>query len=105
MTAVHYTRDETQLLCHAAPVLPDVVSAGCGVPVHEFADIAGLSKDVGGVPQLRDFGDDRARQLLSREFWICARSFFFARWPLTLRMMVRFGVLAADGGRAQPDWS
>ena len=31
--------------------------------LHEFADVAGFGKDVGGVPQLRDFGDDRARQL------------------------------------------
>ena len=59
VTAVHYTRDEAQLLCRVAPVLPNVVSAGCGVLVHKFADIAGLGKDVGGVPQLRDFGDNR----------------------------------------------
>ena len=26
--------------------------------VHKFADIAGFGKDIGGVPQLRDFGDD-----------------------------------------------
>src|SRR5271157_2650102 len=59
ITAVHYTRDEAQLLCHVASVLPDVVFAGCGVLVHKFADIAGLGKDVGGVPKLRDFGDVR----------------------------------------------
>jgi len=75
VTAVHYTRDEAQLLCHVAPVLPDVVSAGCGVPVHKFADIAGLGKDVGGVPQLRDLGDDHSAAVLSREFGICARFF------------------------------
>ena len=55
-------RDETELLRHVASVLANVVSAGCGVLVHEFADIAGFGKNVGGVPQLRDFGDDRARQ-------------------------------------------
>src|ERR1039457_1505115 len=42
--AVHYTRDEAQLLCHVAPVLPDVVSAGCGVLVHKLADPGGLDQ-------------------------------------------------------------
>ena len=60
---MHDPADESELLCHVAPVLANVVSAGCGVLVHEFADIAGFGKDIGGVPQLRDFGHDRARQL------------------------------------------
>lgn len=72
---MHDTRDEAQLLCHVASVLPDVVSASCGVLVHKFADIAGFGKDVGGVPQLRDFGDNRGAAVLSREFGICARFF------------------------------
>jgi len=58
ITAVHDTGDEAELLCHVAAVLANVVSAGCGVLVHEFADVASFGKDVGGVPQLRDFGDD-----------------------------------------------
>src|ERR1017187_1851349 len=60
---VHDTRDEAKLLRHVAPVLPNIVSTGCGVFVDKPADIAGFGKDVGGVPQLRDFGDDRMRQL------------------------------------------
>src|ERR1035441_7240205 len=63
IAAVHDPRDEAELLRHVAPVLPNVVSTGCGVFVHELADIAGFGKDVGGVPQLRDFGDDRMQQL------------------------------------------
>jgi len=39
---------------------------------------------------LGDFDDNSALQLLSRESGICAPD-FFARWPLTLRMMVRLG--------------
>src|ERR1017187_3828884 len=56
---VHDTRDEAELLRHVAPVLPNVVSTGCGVFVDKPADIAGFGKDVGGMPQLRDFGHDR----------------------------------------------
>jgi len=37
-----------------------------------------------------NFYDHGALQLLSRESGICAPD-FFARWPLTLRMMVRLG--------------
>src|ERR1022692_3937804 len=59
IAAVHDTRDEAELLRHVAPVLPNVVSTGCGVFVDKLADIAGFGKDVGGVPQLRDFGHDR----------------------------------------------
>src|ERR1019366_185109 len=50
---------EAELLRHVAPVLPNVVSTGGGVFVDKLADIAGFGKDVGGVPQLRDFGHDR----------------------------------------------
>ena len=59
---MHDSPDEAELLRHVAPVLPNVVSAGFGVLVHKFADIGGFGKDVGGVTQLRDFDDDRARQ-------------------------------------------
>ena len=59
IAAVHDTCDEAKLLCHVASVLANVVSTGCGVFVHKLADIAGFRKDVGGVPQLRDFSHDR----------------------------------------------
>src|SRR5208283_5334183 len=56
ITAVHNTGDETKLLCHVAAILANVVSAGRGVLVHEFVNVAGFGKDVGCVPELRDFG-------------------------------------------------
>src|SRR5471030_2656089 len=59
IAAVHDTRDEAELLRHVAPVLPNVISTGCGVSVDKLADVAGFRKDVGGVPQLRDFSHDR----------------------------------------------
>jgi hypothetical protein len=59
ITAVHDTGDETELLCHVATILANVVSAGRGVLAHEFVNVVGFGKDVGCVPELRDFGDDR----------------------------------------------
>jgi hypothetical protein len=58
---MHHTRDEAELLCYVVSVFPDVISAGCGVLTYELADIASFGKDVGSMPQLRHFGDDRAR--------------------------------------------
>src|ERR1035441_3736944 len=58
IAAVHDTRDEAELLRHVAPVFPNVISTGSDVFVDKLADIAGFGKDVGGVPQLRDFGHD-----------------------------------------------
>ena len=72
---MHDSRDETELLCHVVSVSANVVSAGCRVFPYEFADVIGFSEDVSGVTQLRYFGDNRPRQLLSREFGICARFF------------------------------
>src|ERR1039458_10852992 len=46
-TAVHDTGDEAELLCHVAAVLANVVSAGCGVLVHEFTDVGGFGKEIG----------------------------------------------------------
>ena len=61
IAAVHDTRDETELLCHVVSVSANVVSAGCGVLPYELAEIASFGKDVGGMPELGHFGDDRAR--------------------------------------------
>jgi hypothetical protein len=59
ITAVHDSGDETELLCHVAAILANVVSAGRGVLGHEFVNVAGFGKNVGCVSELRDFGDDR----------------------------------------------
>jgi hypothetical protein len=56
-------------------------------------------ENVGRMPLLWNFHHGGVLQLLSREFGICGR-FFGVRWPLTLRIILTFGVLPADGGRA-----
>src|SRR4051794_84178 len=60
---MHDTSNESEFLGQVSPVLPNVVSGCDGVLPHKLADIRGLREDVGGVPQLRDFDDNGARQL------------------------------------------
>ena len=73
---MHDATDKCELNTDIHSILPDVVPAGCGIATNKLAGIVVFGEYVGGVPHLRDLGDDSVWKLLSREFGICALFFF-----------------------------
>jgi hypothetical protein len=72
---VHHAAEKTQALGDAVAVLADVILRRRRVDADEEVDLIGLGEDVGGVPDLGDFNNDCALEVLSRESGICARFF------------------------------
>ena len=72
---VRHAAEEPQAFGDAVAVLADVILRCRRVDPDELVDLVGLGKEVGGVCDLRDFDNDGALEVLSRESGICARFF------------------------------